>query len=203
KVVGVRRPFFLPREVISLTVSEEFHSVLKTLRFWCRSHCSKRCSCVDLPEPSTPSTAMSLPAAASHARSILLILVLPLGLVPARRRLDAPFAAGLVCAIKYSPSELQWSQPALLDDRVIYVHLEVLPDRRDRAGEELLGVGAAYRDLHLHSPPGGRRARYREARIHHLEQLEEPVGRGEPLDDPLVLPPEGRAELLREDVRVA
>ena len=41
-VVGVRSPFFLPREVISLTVSEEFHSVLKTLRFWCLSHCSRR-----------------------------------------------------------------------------------------------------------------------------------------------------------------
>lgn len=53
-VVGVRSPFFLPREVISLTVSEEFHSVLKTLRFLCLSHCSRRWSWVDFPDPSTP-----------------------------------------------------------------------------------------------------------------------------------------------------
>ena len=62
KVVGVSSPFFFPREVISLTVSEEFHSVLKTFRFMCLSHCSRRWSCVDLPEPSTPSTAMRRPA---------------------------------------------------------------------------------------------------------------------------------------------
>jgi len=42
KVVGVSRAFFLPFDVISLTTSEEFHSVKNTLSPLLRSHLSRR-----------------------------------------------------------------------------------------------------------------------------------------------------------------
>src|SRR5438552_13125298 len=60
-VVGVRRSFFLPRRTARRTSSDEFHSVKNTL---CPRASSQRCSseiCVDLPEPSMPSTMISFP----------------------------------------------------------------------------------------------------------------------------------------------
>ena len=151
-VVGVSRPFFLPREVISLTVSEEFHSVLKTLRFWCRSHCSRRWSWVDFPEPSTPSTAMSLPAAGSQALvGHVLFLVLRPGRRAAMPATPRPAVASALCLVHHRRSSLQLhgGQLPLLDNRVVDVHLEVFSDGGDGAGQELLRVDAADGDLHL------------------------------------------------------
>src|SRR5215469_6436333 len=61
KVVGVSLPFFFPFEVISFTNSDEFHSVKKTCMPLDISHFSSRRICVDLPDPSIPSTTTSLP----------------------------------------------------------------------------------------------------------------------------------------------
>src|SRR5207245_10878093 len=60
-VSGVRTFVFFPRRVVSLTSSEEFHSVKKMLYPWDSSHLRSRLSCVLLPEPSMPSTTVSLP----------------------------------------------------------------------------------------------------------------------------------------------
>src|SRR5260370_3633954 len=60
-VVGVSSPFFFPLEVISRTICDEFHSVVKTGRPRPLSHLSRRWSWVDLPLPSMPSTTMSFP----------------------------------------------------------------------------------------------------------------------------------------------
>src|SRR4051812_28092593 len=61
KVVGVRRSFFLPRRIERRTSFEEFHSVKKTLRPCATSQRYSSVIWVDLPEPSMPSTTMSLP----------------------------------------------------------------------------------------------------------------------------------------------
>src|SRR5207302_1106051 len=53
--------FFLPRLVVSRTSGDEFHSLKATAMRWERSHWLNKDSCVDLPEPSIPSTTMSLP----------------------------------------------------------------------------------------------------------------------------------------------
>src|SRR5215471_7031036 len=72
KVVGVSLPFFFPFDVISLTNSDEFHSVKKTRRPLDISHFSSRRICVDLPDPSIPSTTTSLPL---ESRFLLLDLI--------------------------------------------------------------------------------------------------------------------------------
>src|SRR5579871_979684 len=60
-VVGVNISFFLPRRVVCRTSGEEFHS-LKATAYPCdRSQWLNRESCVDLPEPSIPSTTINLP----------------------------------------------------------------------------------------------------------------------------------------------
>src|ERR1035438_8530098 len=61
KVVGVNISFFLPRRVVSRTSGEEFHSLKATAKPCERSQWLKRESWVDFPEPSMPSTTMSLP----------------------------------------------------------------------------------------------------------------------------------------------
>src|SRR5215467_777018 len=61
KVVGVSSPFFFPFEVISLTISDEFHSVKNTGMPSNLSHFSSNLIWVDLPEPSIPSTTISVP----------------------------------------------------------------------------------------------------------------------------------------------
>src|ERR1039457_5566016 len=61
KVVGVNISFFLPRRVVSRTSGEEFHSLKPTAKPCERSQWLKRESWVDFPEPSMPSTTMSLP----------------------------------------------------------------------------------------------------------------------------------------------
>src|SRR5215831_19644767 len=61
KVVGVSVPFFFPFEVISFTISDEFHCIKKTRMPLDISHFSSRRICVDLPDPSIPSTTTSLP----------------------------------------------------------------------------------------------------------------------------------------------
>src|SRR4051794_6133609 len=61
KVVGVNISFLLPRRVVCRTSGEEVHS-LKATAYPCdRSQWLRRESWVDLPEPSIPSTTMSLP----------------------------------------------------------------------------------------------------------------------------------------------
>src|SRR6266702_3217805 len=60
-VVGVSICFFLPRRVVSLTSGDEFHSLKNTMYPSRFSHCWSRLSCVDLPDPSMPSTMKSLP----------------------------------------------------------------------------------------------------------------------------------------------
>src|SRR5690242_14142725 len=60
-VVGVNISFFLPRRVVWRTSGEEFHS-LKATAYPCdRSQWLRRESCVDLPEPSIPSTTINFP----------------------------------------------------------------------------------------------------------------------------------------------
>ena len=61
KVVGVNICFFLPRRVVSRTKGEEFHSLKATAMPSERSQWLSSDNCVDLPEPSIPSTTMSLP----------------------------------------------------------------------------------------------------------------------------------------------
>src|SRR5579883_3259099 len=53
--------FFLARRVVSRTSGEEFHSLNATAMRWERSHWLNSESCVDFPEPSIPSTTISLP----------------------------------------------------------------------------------------------------------------------------------------------
>src|ERR1700692_3994358 len=53
--------FFLPRFVVSRTSGDEFHSLNAPAIRCERSHWLNKDSCVDLPEPSMPSTTMSLP----------------------------------------------------------------------------------------------------------------------------------------------
>src|ERR1039458_5373526 len=60
-VVGVNISFFLPRRVVSRTSGEEFHSLNATAKPCERSQWLNRESWVDFPEPSMPSTTMSLP----------------------------------------------------------------------------------------------------------------------------------------------
>ena len=60
-VTGVNMFFFLPRLVVSRTSGEEFHSLNATAMHCDRSHWLSSESCVDLPEPSMPSTTISLP----------------------------------------------------------------------------------------------------------------------------------------------
>src|SRR5580700_9273561 len=60
-VVGVNISFFLPRRVVSCTSGEEFHSLNATANPLERSHRLKSEICVLLPEPSIPSTTISLP----------------------------------------------------------------------------------------------------------------------------------------------
>src|SRR5215831_12918959 len=61
KVVGVSIFFFLPRRIVSRTRGEEFHSLNATAIICERSHWLRRESCVDLPEPSMPSTIINFP----------------------------------------------------------------------------------------------------------------------------------------------
>src|SRR5919108_5747174 len=60
-VIGVRAFFFLPILVAALTSADEFHSVTNTRWPSAISHLARSSSCVDLPEPSIPSTTNSLP----------------------------------------------------------------------------------------------------------------------------------------------
>src|SRR6185369_9110548 len=61
KVVGVNISFFLPRRVVCRTSGEEFHS-LKATAYPCdRSQRLNSDICVDLPDPSMPSTTINLP----------------------------------------------------------------------------------------------------------------------------------------------
>src|SRR5271170_4680077 len=55
KVVGVSRLRFFPRRIVSLTRSEEFHSVKKTRYPPKESHLRSNWAWVDFPEPSRPS----------------------------------------------------------------------------------------------------------------------------------------------------
>src|SRR6185369_4223414 len=59
--VGVNISFFLPRRVVSCTSGEEFHSLKVTAYPRLRSHCESSDICVDLPEPSIPSTTINRP----------------------------------------------------------------------------------------------------------------------------------------------
>src|SRR5712692_9343719 len=61
KVVGVNMSFFLPRLVVSRTRGEEFHWLNTTPRPRDRSHWLSSDNWVDFPEPSMPSTMISLP----------------------------------------------------------------------------------------------------------------------------------------------
>jgi hypothetical protein len=61
KEVGVNISFFLPRRVVSLTSGDEFHSLKATAKPRNRSHCESKAICVDLPEPSIPSTTINRP----------------------------------------------------------------------------------------------------------------------------------------------
>src|SRR6185369_16521247 len=61
KEVGVNISFFLPRRVVSRTSGEEFHSLKVTAYPRRRSHCESSEICVDLPEPSIPSTTIKRP----------------------------------------------------------------------------------------------------------------------------------------------
>src|SRR3984893_14047453 len=61
KEVGVNISFFLPRRVVSCTSGEEFHSLKVTAYPRLRSHCESSDICVDLPEPSIPSTTINRP----------------------------------------------------------------------------------------------------------------------------------------------
>ena len=60
-MVGVNICFFLPRRVVPFTMSDEFHSLNETANRCERSHWLSSESCVDLPDPSMPSTIISLP----------------------------------------------------------------------------------------------------------------------------------------------
>jgi hypothetical protein len=60
-VVGRNISFLLPRRVVSLTRGEEFHSLKATAYPRERSQWLNNDIWVDLPEPSMPSTTMSLP----------------------------------------------------------------------------------------------------------------------------------------------
>jgi hypothetical protein len=60
-VTGVNMFFFLPRRVVSRTSGDEFHSLKATAMRCDRSHWLNSESWVDLPDPSMPSTTMSLP----------------------------------------------------------------------------------------------------------------------------------------------
>ena len=53
--------FFLPRLVVSRTSGDEFHSLNATAMHCACSHWLSKASCVDFPEPSMPSTTISLP----------------------------------------------------------------------------------------------------------------------------------------------
>src|SRR5436190_14518889 len=61
KVVAVNISFFFPRRVVCFTSGEEFHSLNATAYPWERSHWLNSESCVDLPDPSIPSTTINLP----------------------------------------------------------------------------------------------------------------------------------------------
>src|SRR5829696_5444720 len=60
-VVDVSSWRFFPLLVADFTNSDEFHSLKNTFRPCTSSHFWSRWICVDLPEPSRPSTAMSRP----------------------------------------------------------------------------------------------------------------------------------------------
>src|ERR1039457_463193 len=60
-VVGGKISVLLPRRVVSRTSGEEFHSLNATAKPCERSQWLNRESWVDFPEPSMPSTTMSLP----------------------------------------------------------------------------------------------------------------------------------------------
>src|SRR5512147_153575 len=61
KEVGVNISFFLPRRVVSLTSGDEFHSLKATAYPRRRNHWESNATCVDLPEPSIPSTTIKRP----------------------------------------------------------------------------------------------------------------------------------------------
>src|ERR1051326_1795787 len=67
KVVGVRSSRFFPLLVALFTRSEEFHSLKKILSPCSSSHRLRRWIWVDLPDPSSPSTAISRPGKFSSA----------------------------------------------------------------------------------------------------------------------------------------
>ena len=60
-VTGVNMFFFLPRLVVSRTKGDEFHSLNATAMLCERSHWLNNESCVYFPDPSMPSTTISLP----------------------------------------------------------------------------------------------------------------------------------------------
>src|SRR6266853_1919419 len=53
--------FFLARRVVSRTSGDEFHSLNATAISWDRSHWDSSANWVDFPDPSIPSTTISLP----------------------------------------------------------------------------------------------------------------------------------------------
>src|SRR5579872_1181115 len=60
-VIGVSAFFFLPVFVAAFTRADEFHSVTNTRCPSALSHFASNPSCVDLPDPSIPSTTNSFP----------------------------------------------------------------------------------------------------------------------------------------------
>src|SRR3954468_2956613 len=94
-VVGVSSCRFFPLLVADFTSSEEFHSLKKTLRPCTSSHFLSKWICVDLPEPSSPSTAMSRPGKLSSANVFRCIAIVAKGLtVPCASQLVQPDDAG-------------------------------------------------------------------------------------------------------------
>ena len=61
KDMGVSSSSILPFLVVRRTMGDEFHSVNTVTRFRLVSHFPSRSICVLLPEPSMPSTIISLP----------------------------------------------------------------------------------------------------------------------------------------------
>src|SRR5262245_11697443 len=74
--------FFLPRFIDRRTSADEFHSVKKTLYPCETSQRLMSASCVDLPDPSIPSTTISLPGYGCGSVSIRLFLDLEFDVDP-------------------------------------------------------------------------------------------------------------------------
>src|ERR1700677_2832670 len=76
KVVGERSSRFFPLLVAFLTSVEEFHSLKKTFNPWSSSQRFRRYIWVDLPEPSSPSTAIKRPGNPNSANVFIALPVL-------------------------------------------------------------------------------------------------------------------------------